>query len=178
LRTCRAKNVLQKHELEEMVIWGWSFTASVRACRRLQLRRWWWMGGFRCGVLVGCRDAFRSMDAPAPTGTNRMGPERQNHMRALILISVWCLCAAGCASVKYSKVATDGTKVDFKSSSLFSTSALKGLTVEGVTKTTTNGLRITSSTTEPQPESITATGEALGNMIGAAAAAAAKGVVK
>jgi uncharacterized protein YceK len=99
-------------------------------------------------------------------------------MKSLIALTVVVLVASGCASVKLTKTATDGSKVDFKSSSLFSNSALKGLTVDGVTKTTTSALKITSTTTEPNPESITATGAALGELVGTAAAAAAKGAVK
>lgn len=88
------------------------------------------------------------------------------------------LILSGCASVKYSKTQLDGAKVEFKSNSLFSKTALQGLQVEAVTKTTTNGLRLTTSSTETQPEAITATGEALGQLIGAAAATAAKTAIK
>lgn len=93
-------------------------------------------------------------------------------MKYATLISA--LLLTGCASVHYSKTALDGSKVEFKVSSLFSNSALKGLSVENVTKTTTNGLRIASTSSEPNPESITATGTALGEMIGTAAKAAVK----
>ena len=58
--------------------------------------------------------------------------------------------------------------------SLFSNSAIKGLQVGASTKTTTNEFRVTGTTTEPNPESITATGAALGELIGTAAKAAAK----
>lgn len=88
------------------------------------------------------------------------------------------LLATGCASMTYTTTRPDGTKTEFSGRTVFSNSTFKGLTVDGTTKTTTNGLRVTAGTTEPNPESITATGEALGNLIGTAAATAAKGVGK
>lgn len=97
-------------------------------------------------------------------------------MKALLLLLP--LLLTGCASVYVSKTMTDGSKVEFRTRSLFSNSALKGLKVDGVTKTTTNLLSITSTSTEPNPESITATGTALGELIGAAAATAAKTAIK
>jgi hypothetical protein len=95
-------------------------------------------------------------------------------VKTLLIVLLSLPFVAGCASVKYSKTALDGSKVNFSNVSLFSNSALKGLSVESQTKTTTNGLRITSTMTEPNPESITATGSALGELIGTAAKAAAK----
>ena len=94
-------------------------------------------------------------------------------MKALLLIP---LLLTGCASIHYSKtVAPDGTvKVNADASSLFSNSAIKGLQVDYSTKTTTNGFKVSGTTTEPNPESITATGAALGELIGTAAKAAAK----
>lgn len=87
-----------------------------------------------------------------------------------LLLSLSLLVSA-CASVRYTK---DGQKIMFTVTTWFSNSALKGLTVDGTTKTTTNGLRITSTSSEPNPESITATGTALGEMIGTAAKTAVK----
>lgn len=89
----------------------------------------------------------------------------------LLLLGFVALTAVGCNNLSYTK---DGTRVSLSYNSLFSNSALKGLTVDGTTKTTTNGLRITSSTTEPNAESITASGSALGELIGTAAKAAVK----
>lgn len=93
--------------------------------------------------------------------------------RISVLIAVAGL-AVGCASVTYKKTMPDGTVVEAKVSSLFSNSAVKGMTVDGTTKTTSQGFRITGSTTEPNPESITATANALGNLIGTAIQAGAK----
>lgn len=86
-----------------------------------------------------------------------------------LLISLTAL--TGCHSINYTK---DGTKVSFQAHSLFSNSIVKGLTVDGTTKTTSQGLRITSTATEPNSESITASGAALGELIGTAAKSAAK----
>lgn len=95
-------------------------------------------------------------------------------MKNTILVSVCAVLFAGCHSVGYTQKKADGTSIEFKARSLFSNSIVKGLTVDGTTKTTSQGLRITSTTTEPNPESITATGSALGELIGTAAKAAAK----
>lgn len=84
-----------------------------------------------------------------------------------------CALITGCASIHLVKTASDGSKVEFNTTSLFSNSAIKGLTVDGSTKTTTNALRITSGGTEPNPESITASGDAIGTIIGNAVKAAA-----
>lgn len=99
-------------------------------------------------------------------------------MKKLIL-PVVAVLLCGCSSVGYTNTKPDGTKTDFNASVPFwSNSTLKGLTVDGTTKTTSAGLKIQSSTIEPNVESITATADALGSLIGAAAAATAKGAVK
>lgn len=99
-------------------------------------------------------------------------------MKRLLLLATSLTLASGCASVTYTKTAPDGTQTAFSAHSLFSNSALKGLSVDSSTKTTTNALRLASTGTEPNSESITATGTALGELIGAAAATAAKSAVK
>lgn len=72
------------------------------------------------------------------------------------------------------KTAPDGSKVQFSGSSLFSNSAFKNLGVDYTSKTTSSLLKASGATTEPNPDSITATGTALGEMIGAAAKTAVK----
>lgn len=89
-------------------------------------------------------------------------------------IGILALC--GCASISVTKVAPDGTKTTMTAKTLFSNTAVKGLTLDGTTKTTTNLLKVAGSTTEPNPEAITASASALGELVGAAAATAAKGV--
>lgn len=98
------------------------------------------------------------------------------NMKKLLLISTLALAAlaSGCAVISYDNTKVDGSRVHYSGSSLFSNTAFKGLVVDGTTKTTTNGLRITAGATEPNADSITASGEALGNMVGAAAKTAAK----
>ena len=87
----------------------------------------------------------------------------------LALLTLALLATSACTSINYSKGDTK-----FQAHSLFSNSIVKGLTVEGTTKTTSQGLRITSSATEPNVESITASGAALGELIGTAAKSAVK----
>lgn len=95
-------------------------------------------------------------------------------MKKLILATIIALTTTACSSVHYK---TD--KTDFSATIPFwSNTVLKGLTVDGTTKTTSAGLKIQGATIEPNVESITATSEALGNLIGTAAAATAKGAVK
>lgn len=94
----------------------------------------------------------------------------------LLFLPFLLLPINGCQSTNVSRTSTDGSRVTFSSLSLFSNTAVKGLNVDGTTKTTTNLLRITGSTTEPNVESITATSDALGNIIGTAIATGAKGV--
>lgn len=88
------------------------------------------------------------------------------------LLTAVLAASAGCQSIHYTK-APDGS-VRFDAQSMFSNTLTKGLTVEGTTKTTSQGLRITSNATEPNNESITASGAALGELIGTAAKATTK----
>lgn len=92
----------------------------------------------------------------------------------LAILAMLCSCATSRYHSEETRL--DGTKkiVDWNGNSLFSNSTLKGLTVDGQTKTTTNGLKIIGASTEPNPESITASGSALGELIGTAAKTAAK----
>lgn len=85
---------------------------------------------------------------------------------ALVMLS-------GCADMTLTKTAPDGTVVKFHAVTCFSNSAIKGLAVDSATKTTTNALRVTSTASEPNSESITATADAIGNLIGTAVKAAA-----
>lgn len=95
------------------------------------------------------------------------------------LITILAVAAlTGCTSLRVDETKVDGSKVSFNATSLFSNSTLKGLKVAGTTKTTSALLGVTAGATEPNVESITASGEALGNLIGTAAAAAAKSTVK
>lgn len=91
----------------------------------------------------------------------------------LLLIALLTLLPLGCTNLSVERVNADGTRVKAHATSLFSNTTLKGLTVDGATKTTTNLLRVSTSQTEPNAESITATGTALGELIGTAAKAAA-----
>lgn len=81
---------------------------------------------------------------------------------------------SGCTNLKVTRIASDGSRIDFKATSLFSNTILKGLGVDSTTKTTSNLLKLSTSTTEPNAESITASGSALGELIGTAAKTAAK----
>lgn len=90
------------------------------------------------------------------------------------LLTAVLAASAGCQSVHYAKTSPDGTMTKFDAQSMFSNTLTKGLTVEGTTKTTSQGLRITSNATEPNNESITASGAALGELIGTAAKATVK----
>lgn len=93
-------------------------------------------------------------------------------MKKLLLLLV---LTAGCVPFHYNRTALDGTatKVD-ASFPFWSNTALKGLKIDNVTKTTSTGFGVSTATVEPNVESITATSDALGNLIGTAAKAAAK----
>lgn len=84
------------------------------------------------------------------------------------------LLLGGCANIQVTQVAPDGSRVQFHASSLFSTSVLKGLAVGNATKTTSSLLKVATTSTDPNAESITASGSALGELIGTAAKTAAK----
>lgn len=85
---------------------------------------------------------------------------------------VLLLCTS-CASITVTKITADGTRTEFRGISLFSNSVLKTIQVDGTTKTTSSLLKASGASTEPNPESITATAEALGTLIGKAAREAA-----
>lgn len=90
----------------------------------------------------------------------------------LPILSAFLLCS--CTSINVEKRFTDGTIVKSSAKSLFSNTTLKGLIVDGTTKTATNLLKVSTSQTEPNAESITASTTGLGELIGTAAKAAAK----
>lgn len=100
-------------------------------------------------------------------------------IKTLTISSLFIAFFCGCGTVKYHKeiTKTDGTKeiVDFKGNSGWSRSTFNGLTIDGVTKTTTNGLKMTGVATQPDAESITATGGAAGTLIGNAVKAYTSG---
>lgn len=93
--------------------------------------------------------------------------------RLLLTVSILPLLV-GCARLSVTRTSPDGTRVQFEASSLFSNSVLKGVAVENTTKTTSALLKLATSGTEPNAESITASGSALGELIGTAAKTAAK----
>lgn len=98
-------------------------------------------------------------------------------MKLLPLLPLLAVLVSGCNSLKYETTKPDGTYVKASLTvPFFYNAAVKGLAIDSITKTTTNGFRVTNFQTEGNPEMITATGTALGDLIGAAAAAAAKGV--
>lgn len=92
----------------------------------------------------------------------------KRHLHILLLPTILLLAASACTRLHVVRTAQDGSRVEFTGTSLFSNTVLKGVGVDSTTKTTTNLLKLTSSTTEPNAESITASGDALGNMIGTA----------
>ena len=94
-------------------------------------------------------------------------------MKKLAHIAVLALLC-GCTMLNVDKTNPDGTRISFHGTSLFSNTTLKGLVVEGTTKTTSKLMGVTAGATEPNPESITATGTALGDLIGTAAKAVVK----
>lgn len=85
----------------------------------------------------------------------------------LLLLSTILLAVSACTRLNVTK-SPDGS-ISFTGTSLFSNTVLKGVGVDSTTKTTTNLLKLSSSTTEPNAESITASGDALGSLIGNAA---------
>ncbi len=91
----------------------------------------------------------------------------------IMLLSV-PLLSVGCASVHYDKTEITGEHTTFRATSFLSNSALKGASVDRVTKTTSEGMKLSGSTTEPNPDAIVASGDAMGQMIGTAVKAAAK----
>lgn len=94
-----------------------------------------------------------------------------------LTLALFTVLLIGCVPFKYERTAPDGTHTTVAASFPFwSNSALRGVNIDSSTKTTTNGFRMTSANVDPNVESITATGAALGELIGTAAAVGAKGV--
>lgn len=85
----------------------------------------------------------------------------------LPILSAFLLCS--CTSIKVDKQLADGTHISASATSLFSNTTLKGLQVDGSTKTATNLLKVSTSQTEPNSESIIATGSSIGELIGTVA---------
>lgn len=80
------------------------------------------------------------------------------------------LLLSGCVFGRYSTVRPDGSRTSFPFISFLSNSSIKGLVLDGNgEKRDAPGLRLTGATTEPNPDAITASGEALGKFTGAAA---------
>lgn len=100
-------------------------------------------------------------------------------MKILPLLPLLLVICSGCNSLQYETTKPDGTHVKASITvPFFYNAAVKGLAIDSTTKTTTNGFRVTNFQTEGNPEMITASSTALGDLIGAAGAAAAKGAVK
>lgn len=97
-------------------------------------------------------------------------------MKKILPILAASLVLAGCSNMTVTQTKPDGSQIRFHAFTAFSNSTLKGLQVDGTTKTTSKLLGVTSGATEPNAESITATGGALGEFTGSAAAAMAKGM--
>lgn len=84
------------------------------------------------------------------------------------------LLLSGCAQLNVTKTLPDGTKTAFSGWALFSNTAFRGLFVDEVSpRFGTNLLAVTGATNSPNAESITASADALGTLIGTAAKAAA-----
>lgn len=99
-------------------------------------------------------------------------------MKHLWLMSI-LLSLSACSSLQYEATKPDGSHVKASMSvPFFYNAAVKGLTIDGTTKTTANGFKVQNYAVEGNPEMITASGAALGDLIGNAAAATAKGAVK
>lgn len=96
-------------------------------------------------------------------------------LRLLPLLALLALSA--CAHVTVERTA-NGTNTSLHATTFLSNTALKNLGLDTTTKTTSSLLKLSGATTEPNPEAITASGTALGDLIGTAAATAAKGVAK
>lgn len=96
---------------------------------------------------------------------------------SLLLLALVAIIAPGCTHMQLVESKPDGTRVNFGATSFLSNSTFKGLTVGGVTKTTSQSLRVTSGSTEPNPEAITASADGLGTLIGTAAGTTAKTLV-
>lgn len=93
--------------------------------------------------------------------------------KILILLALLGILSS-CTSVSYERTAPDGTITKFRAyAPMFNNEVLNGLAVDSSSKLSTNGLRLTSTSSEPNAAAITASGAALGQLIGAAAKTAA-----
>ncbi len=102
-------------------------------------------------------------------------PQVSRTLSLLALALGTSLILTGCAHASYATTRPDGTKTVFTVTTLFSTTAAKGLVVDGNgEKRESPGLRMTGLASDPNSASITATTEGLGNLIGAGAAAYTK----
>lgn len=82
---------------------------------------------------------------------------------------------SACAMGHYSRLNADGSRTEYRFSTLFSNSTAKGIMVDGNgTNQASPGLHMVGIASDPNAQSITATAGALGSLIGTAAAAAAK----
>src|SRR5690348_7829056 len=100
-------------------------------------------------------------------------------MKKHVVLLILPLLISACSSLDYEATKPDGSHVKARLQvPFFYNAAAKGLAVDSTTKTTTNGVRVTSVSAEGSPEMITATSTAIGDLIGTAAAATAKGAVK
>lgn len=87
------------------------------------------------------------------------------------------LAVSGCANLTVSKTTTvNSTNVTLRAHTLLANKVVKGLELDGTTKTGSKLFKVTSETTEPSVEGINATTAGLGTVIGAAAKAALGGV--
>lgn len=88
-------------------------------------------------------------------------------IKSSVALVIAILCA-GCAHVSVTKsVTTTGTNTTFSGYSFFANSTLKSIGVDSTTKTTTNLLKASGVTSEPNAEAITAAGASAGSIIGA-----------
>lgn len=87
------------------------------------------------------------------------------------------LVVTGCTSINTEMVKPDGTKVTMNAHvPLWANGILKNLKLDSATKTTSALLTISGASVEPNVDSITATGEAMGNFVGTIMEKTAKGV--
>jgi len=92
-------------------------------------------------------------------------------MRYLILLA---LLLPSCTSIHVTKTFPDGSKVDAFAGSLFATTAIKSLSIDSTRKSSSGLINASGFATDPDQEAITASANAIGQLIGAAARAAAK----
>lgn len=91
-----------------------------------------------------------------------------------ITVLVLTLLSSGCTQMSMERTAPDGTRVVFSSANLFQNSTMNKLSVDHTTSQTYSGLKIGALENDTNADAMRALGEILGN---AAAAAAKKAVV-